>query len=389
MSSKLLIADIRQRETLRPLAAGALLYTIGPAAIMLMPMIVGVYVDAMGFSGRESGFLASAEAAGMAIASVLAIFWVRRLNWQRVALFGIALSVVANLLATGIDGFLPMVCCRIAASTGAGTAFAVSVASLAERREPERAYGVGLVVETAMVILMIALSPLVIERWASDGIFYMLALLGIIVALPILWLPKRSEKLQQIEREKMSKAVPNFGPIMVVLLATLIHFIGTVGFWTYLERIADAAGHSTAYIGTVLALGLGAGLPGAAVAALLGDRLGFAWPFITSTLVLVGAVVLAVGNINALVLAICAISFSFMWILASTYQFALMARLDAGGSLVVLMPAASGVGGMAGPALAAVLITESNYLPVNVMAGACFIISLCLFLIVLPRLKAC
>ncbi len=377
----------KESGVLRPLAAGALLYTVGPAAILLMPMIVGVYIDDIGFSNQEAGFLASAEAAGISIASVVGVFWVRRLNWQYVTLFGLAISMLANVVATGIESFIPMLFCRICASLGAGTAFAVAVASLGEQRNPERAYGVGLAVQTGVMILVLALSSEIIERWGIDGLFLMLALLSIVVVLPVAWLPEQSKKNQQIKQTKTPDVVSNIGPVTAALLATLIHFIGTVGFWTYLERIGANAGHSTAFIGTVLAFALGTGALGAAMAAWLSDRFGFAWPFIISTIVLVTSMVLAVGNINALLLVFCAISFGFMWPFANTYQIALVARLDAGGRFVVLVPAAQGIGAMAGPALAGVLIQGSNYMPVNILSGVCFIVSLFLFLIVLSQVR--
>ena len=123
------------------------------------------------------------------------------------------------------------------------------------------------------------------------------------------------------------------------------------------------------------------------MAAWLSDRFGFAWPFAISTVFLVISVALAVGDINVLLFAISAIVFDFMWVFANAYQIALVARLDTGGRFVVLVPAAQGIGAMAGPAIAAVFIQGDYYLPVNIMAIICFIFSLFLFLIVLPKFK--
>jgi predicted MFS family arabinose efflux permease len=387
MSSMSSAIALEQQGTIRPLIAGALLFTIGPAAILMMPMIVGVYIEEIGFSIREAGFLASIEAAGMAISSILGMFWVKRLNWQHVTLFGVLLSVLANIAACGVEGFLPMLFCRLLASLGAGTAFAVSVASLGEQPQPERAYGIGLVVQTALMVLVLALSAHIIEMWGLDGLFFTLVVLSIAVGLPVVWLPKQSEKNQQTSRIESANKVTNSRPIMLVLLATVIHFIGTVAFWAYFERIGDTAGHSTALIGTALALALGAGMLGAGMAAWLSDRFGFATPFIVSTAMLVISVALAVGEINASLLIFCAVLFDFMWVFANAYQVALVARLDISGSLVVLVPAAQGAGGMAGPALAALFIQGNNYLPVNILSGVCFILSLFLFLAVLPELN--
>ena len=116
-------------------------------------------------------------------------------------------------------------------------------------------------------------------------------------------------------------------------------------------------------------------------AAWLGNRWGFAWPFVLSTIVLVAAVVVAVGKISVPVLALSAIAFDAMWVFANAYQAALVARLDQYGRFVILVPAAQGAGAMLGPAFIALFVSSEYYLPVNVIAISCFIISLLMFLL--------
>lgn len=376
-----------RNSSLRPLAAAALLFSIGPAAIMLMPMIVGVYVEELGFNNRQAGLLASVEASGMALASLLGLSWVGRINWRVVTLCALGCCVMANLAAMGVSEFMPMVFCRAIASLSSGTAFAVSVASLGEQDHTERAYGYGLAVQTFLLIIIMALSARVIAVSGIDGLFGMLALLALLVALPVAWLPAHSNKAGQPDAsaQRVNARIPLM--ILIALLATVLHFAGTVGFWTYLERIGDSAGHPTATIGSALAWALAAGMAGALLAAWVGERWGFNWPFIFSTLLLIAALCLSVGEISVAMLALTAIVFDCMWVYANAYQAALVARLDTRGRYVVLVPAAQGAGAMLGPALAALLIKGDDYMKVNLMSGICFILSLVLFLLAVRGIK--
>ena len=59
----------------------SLLYPIGPAAIVLMPMIVGGLIDTYGFSEQEAANIAALEGMGLVVSSVLAALWIRRVSW--------------------------------------------------------------------------------------------------------------------------------------------------------------------------------------------------------------------------------------------------------------------------------------------------------------------
>jgi predicted MFS family arabinose efflux permease len=367
----------------RSLVAGALLFSIGPAAMLVMPMIVGAYVDELGFSNQQAGVLASFEAAGICAASLLGLIWVKRLNWRLVTLAGLSCAVVANLLSIGLDGFAPMLACRTLASLGAGTAFAAATASLGEQDKPEAAFGIGLAVQTLLLMVIMAMSARIMESHGIGGIFFLLALLAFVVALPVGWLPVRSEKSGHTNETTPHHDSSTGVQIIAGLVAIVLFYAGALGFWVFLERIGDASGHSTAMIGTVLAWALGAGALGGMGPVWLGDRKGIAWPIVASTSILIGVVLVTVGSVTAWLFALSAIVFNGMWIFATAYQTALIAKLDRHGSYTVLIPAAQGAGAMIGPAVASMFVQGDKYLPVNISTVAFFAISLFLFLVVM------
>jgi len=289
------------------------------------------------------------------------------------------------LIATGIDGYALMFCCRVVAGLGVGSAFAVSAACLGEQKHPERAFGLALAIQTAFMIPLFVVLPAIVESWGIDGLFFILLFLSLLVALVVSWLPKRSGKRQQITTPDSKMGPRGIALIATALVATFIHFVGAVGFWAYLERIGDAAGHPTSFIGIVLALALTGGLAGGLVAAWLSHRFGFIWPFVVTTVLLVVSLIILVDDVSGPMLIIGAVIFDGMWVIANAYQAALVAKLDTWGRYIVLLPAAQGGGSMFGPALAAMLIPDNSYLGVNIMAGICFAVSLVLFVVVSPR----
>ncbi len=368
--------------------AGALLFAIGPVAVLLAPMLVGAYISDLGFTEPQAGFLASADALGMALASALGLWWVGRVNWRTVVAIGLGVALIANLVATGIAEFTLMMTCRVFASLGTGTVFSVSIATLGDQDRSERAFGIGLTVQTTIMIVALALSPHILARWGLDGLFLLLASMSAIVCAAIVGLPTGSSKSAGFPTQTDASATANIGLIVVVLFATALHFCGTVGFWTYIERIGNAAGLSNVYIGSVLALSMVAALFGSASAAWLGNRMGVIWPFVISGIGSIVAVALTTQNASRETYALAAMLFEWMWLFVNAYQMALVAMLDRAGRYVVLVPAAQGVGAIIGPAFAAVLISEGSYLPVRYMAGGFILVSTVLFVAVLPLAKA-
>lgn len=356
-----------------------MLFSVGPAAMMVMPMIVGVYVDELGFSGRQAGLLASVEATGMFMASLLGMVWVRTLNWRLAAMLGLGCAVAGNLLAAGVHEITPMLACRTLASLGAGTAFAAAAASLAEQRRPETAFGIGLAVQTLLTTMMMALSAGIIEWQGIAGIFRMLALLAFVVALPVGWLPVRSAKSAPAGEPAPRPGSTDGASIVAGLIGTMLFYAGALGFWVYLERIGHAAGHSNALIGTILAWSLAAGVLGGIGPVWISGRVGIARPILLTVLILMATVLMAVGKVTLPVFALSAIVFGALWVFATAYQAALIATLDRYGRYVVLVPAAQGAGAMIGPAAASLLIHGDEYLAVNLIAVAFFAGSLILF----------
>ena len=71
---------------------------VGVFGLMTQPMVVGVYADMLGFDYQQGGNVIIAEIAGGALASILAMFWINKVNWRLAVLFALLCVAAGNVL---------------------------------------------------------------------------------------------------------------------------------------------------------------------------------------------------------------------------------------------------------------------------------------------------
>jgi len=95
-----LALDLHRTELDRPRALIGLisLLVMGPMFFLLLPLYIGALVDYLGLSEAQAGLLTSLELLGTSAAAVMAVFWIRRLSWRRVAAYAAGALLLGNLL---------------------------------------------------------------------------------------------------------------------------------------------------------------------------------------------------------------------------------------------------------------------------------------------------
>lgn len=373
--------------SLYSLGSGSLLYAFAPAAIFLMPMLIGGYVDELGFSQQQASLLASIEAAGICVGSLLALFWVKTINWRTVSLVALVIMAISNLFSTIHHEFIGMLASRAAMSLAAGTLYAVSTATLAEQLKPERAFGIALGVQTIVVTILMAASVSLLANFGINGLFTVLAILSIVTCFSLVWIPSKSNKLVAVVEQATPPMIVPTSRVVAALIATGLYFTGAFGFWVCLERIAHVEGHSNAVIGTVLTSAVAIGILGSFVAAWMSDRYGRKKPIVISLLLSIVIVLLAIGSGNLLIFTASVIIFYCLWLFSCAYQTALIAKLDPLGRYTVLIPAAQGIGLVIGPMITFGVFNGDIYKYVSLVVALLFSVSLTLFFVALRSLR--
>ena len=360
-------------------------YPLGPAAIILMPMIVGGLVDDYQFTEQQAASISSLEGLGLVVASVLAAFWVRKVSWVRALFFSLVFYALINGVSASIDQFTALITLRFLAGLVGGSVFAVSVAALGDNREPDRAFGLAQAVQGIMMLAAFAVAPYLVGTWNVGALYYLLAT-GSILMLPVLWwFPDRG-----LDRAGLAHSTGDTenhtALIWLGLMGSVVFFINVFGFWAFVERIGQAAELPANTIGLALGISQIMAIVGALAAAAASNRYGRYLPLL---IVLVGqsiALFALIGKFGSLTFFLSTGAFQALFIVAVSYQMGAIAKLDIKGRYLVVMTAAQGLGAAFGPSIAAALIREGDdYSGIMWMAVLCCFVSTIIFLFIVFR----
>ena len=360
-------------------------YPLGPAAIILMPMIVGGLIDSYGFSEQQAANIASMEGMGLVVASVLAAAWIRRVSWVKALFTSLLLYAILNAVSANLGDFMPLLLVRFLTGLAGGSLFSITIAALGDNHEPDRAFGFAQAVQGAMMLAGFSAAPYLLQAWSVSALYYMLAGASVLMLLTLFRFP--SHGLKRTESEELNvRESHNSLLIWLGLAASVIFFVNVFGFWAFVERIGQAAGLPANTIGLALGVSQILAIAGALAAVLASDRYGRYLPLL---IVLIGqsmALFALMGKFGPVAYFVSAGAFQALFIVAVSYQMGAIAKLDIKGRFLVMMTAAQGLGAAFGPSIAAALIGEGNdYGGVLWMAALFCLVSTLIFLFIVHR----
>ena len=283
-------------NSIRSLTAANYLGSIGALTIVILPGIVGVIADTLQLDPGQVGLVMSADIITMAASMGVTAFLIHKLNWRVLAVTGLVLLLAGSLLSIRADTYQAMVFARLVAGIGEGMSVSVAFAIFGGTRNPDRQFGIYLVVILSMAATLLYFIPGLL---ASGGKAYVFALISLLVALNFLFVPW----LPVSHGEEHSSSDDASAPLPYLLvglgLATVFFYFMAQGeAWAFMERIAANAGLSGQTIGNSLALSNVGGVAGALIAASVSIRFGRAWPIIISAVISIAGLVLLLGDIN-------------------------------------------------------------------------------------------
>ncbi|HLZ97364.1 MAG TPA: MFS transporter [Steroidobacteraceae bacterium] len=369
------------RLDFRGLTAAVVLGTLGALTIMIVPGFVMLVGAQSNLDDRQLGFIASWDINATAIAIGVSTFLIARLNWRHLALAGLLLIVIGNVLTAGGHTYPSIMAARICAGVGEGLAIAVSFAALGSAANPDRAFGVYLIVGLTVSAAVLVSLPLLQGRFGAATVFYGMAALTLTSTALLRWLPRantgRSGRLDGTADVSKHLAVAG-------LVGVFLYFIAQGAVWSYFERIGAASGVNAVTIGEAMGLSSFAGMGGALVAVAMVTRCGRVWPLVTSGAISISSFCMLHGHVTGVQLITAGILFNFGWNLAQPLLSGVCSDADCRGRVVVAMGCIQTVGFGIGPALAAVILRGHDFAPSLWMSAAIVVVSL---VIVIAGLK--
>ena len=359
------------------LSAAILMGVIGPEVFIVQPGFVQGLVGYLGFTDQQAGYTASAEMFGIAATTILLTFAAHRVNWRHVFTSSLLLMFLANAASVFVSDVQVFTALRVCAGFGAGGLVSLSFAAIGLTSDPDRNFGYLIMWVLIYGAIGLLLMPSAYDAFGLGGVLWFFALFPL-VGLPFVrHLPVTGENAVAADEHAVTLSAPLR---TLALLAMLTYFLAQGVVWAYLFLIGLSGGLSEQQVANGLTISQFAGIAGALLAAILGSRYGRSLPLTLG--ILAGALCLwfLVGRFSVVVFAVAVGVYNFAWNASHPFLLAAMASFDRRGRVVVYAVAMQMIGLAFGPGLAASVIEEGDYVNVNVLGAALFILSLALIL---------
>ncbi len=354
----------------------------GSMALVMLPIMTGALSDQFGFTPDQVGWIASADLAGMAISSAMAVFWVRSIRWNRAFMMAGAIFLIGNLLSALSSDITFLVPVRFLAGLGGGALMAVALACLSDTRSPERQFGLMMVGQGLVAALVLWQLPLFVSHFGARGVFVLLTGLAVLAISLGYKFPAGGKDYSTTP----STDIGIFLPTILALAAVFIYFIAQGGVWAFAERLGAISGIPANAIGQWLGLAQITGIMGSLTVTFIGIRFGRLWPLTLCLLLQIVSLGLLAGATDVVLYGIGLLIFSYCWSMSAPLLMGALAHVDRTGRAIVLFITMVKGGLATGPILAGYLISAQGYQAMCILAGfLCFIVLIMLLPLVRNR----
>ncbi len=359
---------------------------IGYLVLLFLPVYLEVIGSHLSLNEQQIGWLASTDSVGLALATLLFSIFIKRLNFRKVVLTGVIITVIGNLLSALTQDFLLLCLVRSVTGFGEGLIVAVGISSIGMTSKPNRWFGFYTAAIVAVQALGLLVVPIIYDHLSFSGVFISMAVFYLIPLVVMKILPSKSDdyhlnKGDEFPTFKQSKRLFN-----LALLGLLFFYMSIGGVWTYISFMGTNAGLTLTFVSRALALTMIAGLVGALIFAIIGKlakKIGLLFFSLLAMSLSLWGVNSEITETRYLV-ALCV--FSFFWSIAGARLFAVISDVDHSGKYISAAQTVVGVGYIFGPILASTLVSGISYTNVILMGSVLF--SLCfIFILPLARLR--
>jgi predicted MFS family arabinose efflux permease len=370
------------------IAAAIVISIVGVFALFTQPMIIGIYAQALQFTEQQGTYILVAEIAGGALASILAVFWINKVNWRLAILFALVCVIIGNFITTTQTDAVVITALRfVVGFLGQGTAFAIGISMIANTSNPDKNFGFVIAAQVAFGVIALLTIPLLATQFQSIGGMYVpLAVLAGFGLLLVKFVPTSSahQEMPGDEQPTGSLVLP-----ITALVAMLIWCCGLGAMWTFVAQIGVKGGVEQLLAYRALSISSAVAIVGSLAASTLAARgMNRFLPVTIALLVQIVMAWLLQGQMNMVEMVIKASIFQIFWNMTGPFLMGAIAASDSGGKISVLIPAAQTSGFFIGPAIVGMFLESTGLVAVNYVTVGFIAVSLVIFVPLSARLKA-
>ncbi|HKJ19420.1 MAG TPA: MFS transporter [Woeseiaceae bacterium] len=356
----------------------AFLATAGIFYVNIMPAIVDGLIEGLNFSNREAGLVASSNTYGAAFGAFIVVFFVKRLDWRKASYALLLALLVMDLGSIVIQEAGTMIAARAVHGFVGGALVGIGFSVMSRTSEVSRTFGYLLTIQFGLGGLGIIYLPPLAPVFGTKALFLALAAFSFVTLLMVPFLAS-----YPAGENHHGRAVGKirYLPAAAALLATFLFQAANMGIYAYSIGIGKFAGLTPSFVSDSFGVAAWVAIAGSVLVILISTRFGRLLPVAAATWALHHSAVNPDSWLSS-VFWLAQLTIGIMWAFVISYLLGMNAEFDATGQMAALGGFASKMGLASGPAVAAMIVGESNYgFVINVATVA---LVLALFVVLMP-----
>jgi len=356
----------------------------GFSMILILPVALGGMVDLMGFSNQTIGWIAAANALGIALGALYVPLSGARFRLMpsiRLSLLGL---ILIDFSCAFLESSTSLMAFRLLSGLLGGVLYAGILRVLAGLPKQERGFGIYVITYCSWSAILFFLSPYLLAWGGVKALFYMITGSGIMAYLLSPVLRPFHTKTITVEADTLSYLLRQ-RPVLISLISYLLLMAASGAFYAYVERIGNANGLSPSFIGMALSNSNFAGILAGVLVYRLGNKFGLTLPIMGGIGLLTVSFLIINWIPTRIIYFLSVFGVSGCWGFLIAYFQKVQSVVDLDGKIVAL-GATINLGGRAiGPALVSFFIVGNNFDAVIIFSVVSVI--LCVILLLPALLK--
>ena len=360
----------------------AILYSIVATAglfyVNLGGAFLSAFVDGLGVERDVAGYIVSANKYGAAFGALIATFIVKRVEWRKVIRLLFMALIAFDLISTQFSNPQTLIILRFIHGTIGGLSVGIGLSIIARTYNPDKIFGMLLVVQYSFGSLGIWLVPRLVDSFGYSAAFGTLISFTLMTLLILPFVPNVESPSKSDNTTSGLFQIPMTMMLFFVLCALFLFQAVNMGVADYAFELGKDIGLSNNEISNILTLANIISISGGLLVYIIGTKFGRTIPLIIGISVATIFTYLLHYSDNTNIYFIANTFTGIAWGFTIPYLLGLCATFDFHGQMAALAGFVSKMGLASGPLIGSLFIISNGFSYIINLATIALLIALIL-----------
>ncbi len=348
--------NIHQESTLAAVMY-AILATAGLFYVNLGGAFLSAFVDGLGVGRDEAGLIVSANKYGAAAGALIATFLVKNIPWRKTTAILLVLMMLVDIISSQITSAENLIAIRFLHGTIGGVSVGIGLSVIARTLNPDKIFGMLLVVQYSFGSLGIWTVPRLVESFGHMAVFGVLMLFSVMTLVILPFIPNVREAKSTKNPFKI-----NFSFLLVLALIALFLFqASNMGVADYAFELGKDIGLVNTEISNLLTVANIISISGGLFVYVIGTKYGRTIPLFIGVSISAIFTYLLHYSESITMYFIANTVTGIAWAFVIPYILGLCASFDSHGQMAALAGFVSKVGLATGPLVGSMFILNYGF----------------------------